>query len=89
MSEPEDIMKKILGALAAVCCVATAPAAFAGVDVFVDFGLPRQVVIAQPLPVAYYRQVEPRWHDGRGHFERRHFYRERERHEHFRHRDWR
>ena len=78
-------MKKILGAVATACCIIAAPAAFAGVDVFFDIGLPRPVVVAQPSPV-YYRYAEPRWHD-RGYFERRHEFRER--HEHFRGHDWR
>ena len=79
-------MKKLIGAVAAACCIAAAPAAFAGVDVFVDIGLPRPVFVAPPVPVAYYGRAEPRWHDQRGHFGRHHEYRER--HEHFRH-GWR
>lgn len=78
-------MKKLLAAVATACCVVTAPAAFAGFDVFVDIGAPRVVTVA--APVAYYRYAEPRWHERHEFFERRHEYRER--HEHFRHHDWR
>lgn len=81
-------MKKILGAFAAACCLATAPAAFAGTDVFVEFSLARPVVIAQPLPVAYYRHAELRRHDRRGHFKRHHHHHHRH-HPHFRHHGWR
>ena len=80
-------MKKILGAVAAACCFAAAPAAFAGVDVYVDFGFPRPVVIAPPMPVAYYRHTEPRWEERHGHFDRRHEFRGH--HEQFRRHDWR
>jgi hypothetical protein len=68
-----------------VCCIAAAPAAFAGVDVFVGIGMPQPVFVAQPLAVAYYRHSEPRWHDSRGHFDRRHEYRDH--HQNFRRHD--
>jgi hypothetical protein len=80
-------MKKIFGAVATVCCLAAAPAAFAGVDVFVEFGLPRPVMVAPPMPVVYYGRAEPRWHDRHGHFARHHEYPGR--HEQFRRHDWR
>jgi hypothetical protein len=89
----EVIMKKIIGAVAAVCCLAAAPAAFAGVDVFVEFGFPPPVVVTRPVyvapavPVAYYRHGEPRWHERHEYFDRRHEYRER--HDYFRHHGWR
>lgn len=75
-------MKKLLGAVAAACCIAAAPAAFAGVDIYVDFGLARPLVVAPPLPAVYYRHSEPRWHDRRGHY--RHHHGHRGHHEHFR-----
>ncbi len=78
-------MKKTLGLLAAACCISAAPA-FAGVDVFFDIGVPRQVAVA-PTPVSYYRYAEPRWHDRREFFERHHEYRER--HENFGRHGWR
>jgi hypothetical protein len=67
-------MKRILGIAAVTGLLAAAPA-FAGVDVFVQFGTPAPVYAA-PAPVyvapaAYYYQG-PRWHER---FDR-HFYRD-------------
>jgi hypothetical protein len=81
----EVIMKKIFAAVAAVCCLAAAPAAFAGVDIFVDLGVARPLIVAPPAPVVYYERAEPRWHDQRRHFGRHH--ETRDRHQHFRRHD--
>ncbi|NBR27935.1 MAG: hypothetical protein EBT83_05915 [Betaproteobacteria bacterium] len=81
------MMKKILAAIALACSTISAPAAFAGVEVFVDIGVPRPVYVAPPAPVVYYQRVEPRWHEHHGHHYRR--YSHYERHEYERHRGWR
>jgi hypothetical protein len=68
-------MKRILGIVAVTGLLAAAPA-FAGVDVFVNFGLPAPVVVA-PAPVylapAAYRHFDPRWHERHERFERREY----------------
>jgi hypothetical protein len=61
-------MKRMFGIAAVAGLLAAAPA-FAGVDVFVQFGTPAPVY-ATPAPVlfapaAYYHQV-PSWHGHRG-----------------------
>ena len=65
-------MKRILGIAAVTGLLAAAPA-FAGVDVFFEFGTPAPVYVA-PAPVyttpVVYRHVEPRWHARHEHFER-------------------
>ena len=69
-------MKKTLAALALACSSIAAPAAFAGVDVFVDIATPRAVVVAPSTPVVYYRRAEPRWREHfhhHGHYERHGF----------------
>ena len=83
-------MKRILGTFAAAGLLAAAPAAFAAVDVFVDFGIPTAPVYVTPAPVyvaptpVVHRYWEPRWHERREFFERREF---REHHPY--HRDYR
>ena len=72
-------MKRILGIFAVTGLLAAAPA-FAGVDVFVDFGFPAPVytspapVFVTPAPAyvtpAAYRHFDPRWHER---FERREY----------------
>jgi len=80
-------MKKTLAALALACSTFAAPVAFAGVDVFVDFGMSRPVIVAPPAPVVYYQRVEPRWREYYGRNYRHHGYHER--HEYERHHGWR
>jgi hypothetical protein len=72
-------MKRILGIFAAAGLLAATPAAFAGVDVYVDFGIPAAPLYAPsapvyiaPAPVAY-RHWVPRWHERHEYFERREF----------------
>jgi hypothetical protein len=82
-------MKRILGIVAVSGLLTTAPAAFAGIDVFVDFGVPAPMYVA-PLPVyvapapVVYRHREPRWHERREYLERREFRDHHRHHGHFR-----
>lgn len=68
-------MKRILAIAAFTGLLAAAPA-FAGVDVYVQFGSPAPVAVAPvyvaPVPVHYYGH--PRWRERHERFERRHFY---------------
>lgn len=75
-------MKKTLAALALACSSIAAPSAFAGVDVFVELGVARPVVVVPSVPLVRYQRFEPRWreHYGRhfrhhGHYERHHGWR--------------
>lgn len=83
-------MKRILGIIAVTGSLAAAPAAYAGIDVFIDFGVPAPVYVVRspvyvaPSPVVY-RHWEPRWHERREYFERRAFRERHAHHEHFRH----
>jgi len=74
-------MKRILGIITVAGLLTAAPAAFAGVDVFFDFGVPAPVYAAPLPPVAYYRHGDPRWFERREYFEHNRFH---ERHD-FRH----
>jgi uncharacterized membrane protein len=71
-------MKRILGIAAVAGLLAAAPA-FAGVDVFVQFGTPAPVyTVPAPVyvaPAAYYGH-DPRWFERRQHFDR-HFHHDR------------
>lgn len=53
-------MKPILCAIVIACGLLAAPAAFAGIDIYVNLGAPQPVVVTPP-PVVYYRVVEPHW----------------------------
>ncbi len=70
-------MKRILGIAALTGLLAAAPA-FAGVDVFFEFGTPAPVYVA-PAPVyaspVVYRHGDPRWFERHERFDR-HFYRD-------------
>lgn len=68
-------MKKILVAVAMMLGTAAAPAALAGVDVYVDIGMSRPMVVAPVAPVVYYRHAAPRWHHGNDRFNRHHGHR--------------
>ncbi len=85
-------MKRILGIIAAAgLFTAAAPAAFAGIDVFIDFFPPAPVYVSAPPvyvapPAVVYRHWEPRRHARHDHFDRREL---RGHHEHPRRHDWR
>ena len=84
-------MKRILGIVAVSGLLAAAPA-FAGVDVFVDFGIPAPVYVA-PAPVyvapVAYRHWEPRYYPRHDRFERRDFREHREFRDQHGYRDYR
>jgi hypothetical protein len=67
-------MKRILGIAAVAGLLATAPA-FAGVDVFVQFGTPAPVVVSPaPVYVAPARYVPaPRWYERHDRFDHRYY----------------
>lgn len=77
-------MKRILEIIAVAGLLTAAPAAFAGIDVFIEFGGPAPVYVAPP-PVVVYRHWEPRWEERREYLERREFRKHHGRHAHFRH----
>ena len=67
-------MKRILGIAAVTGLLAAAPA-FAGVDVFFQFGPPAPVAFAPaPAYMAPAHYYGPRWYERHERFERHHFY---------------
>jgi hypothetical protein len=80
-------MKKILVAVAMMLGIAAAPAALAGIDLYVDIGMSRPMVVTPVTPVIYYRHAAPRWQRGHDRFDRH--YGPRGRHEFARHHGWR
>ena len=84
-------MKRILGIIAVTGLLAAAPA-FAGIDVFVEFGSPAPVYLA-PAPVyvapVAYRHWEHRWHPRHDRFDHRDFRGHRDFREHHGQRDHR
>ena len=84
-------MKRILGIIAVTGLLAAAPA-FAGVDVFLEFGAPAPVYFA-PAPVyvapVAYRHWEPRWHPRHHRFDHRDFRESRDFRDHHGVRDYR